>query len=338
MLITGADKLLLQILHTSGHNIVLQIVLTVIKSGGKEKTVVFSGAKLGELVEELPKAAAPTAAYPALAVQHTVVYIVAHIVFIAEMIIKCAVGDPNVPDYLRNGQILHQLVVQLFKGGAGLIIPGGMNVDPTWPSQLPMQPALYHDMFIPSLMKLAEAGKINGAKILFQLWHGGAVNYSGVEPPTVNDIDVAKIREIQDKFEDAARRAIIAGADGVEFQMCHTYLANQFLSPAFNHRSDEYGAQNLENQLRFSIEKIKRIRAVIGPDKILAVKLQGYDCTDNGITPEMAAQFAPYVEKAGADMITVSGGGSLTDITGMSGDGKRAEGWQNEVLTGGLAV
>ena len=219
-------------------------------------------------------------------------------------------------------------IASVAQGGAGLIIPGGMNVDPTWPSQLPMQPAIYHDMFIPSLAKLAEVGKLNGAKVLFQLWHGGAVNYSGVEPPTINDIDVAKIHEIQDKFEAAARRAIIAGADGVEFQMCHTYLANQFLSTAFNHRTDEYGAQTLENQLRFSIECIERIRAVIGPDKILAVKLQGYDLTENGITPEMAAQFAPYVEKAGADMITVSGGGSLTDLTGMSGDGKREEGWK----------
>lgn len=219
-------------------------------------------------------------------------------------------------------------ISSLAQGGVGLIIPGGMNVDPTWPSQLPMQPGIYSDHFLPGLMALAETGHQNGAKILFQLWHGGEVNYSGVQPPTINDISVEKIHEIQDKFEDAAKRAIAAGADGIEFQMCHTYLANQFLSPLWNHRTDEYGIDTLENQLRFSIECITRLRKAIGPDKILAVKMQGYDCAEGGITPELTAKFAPYVEKAGADMITVSGGGSLTDLTGMSGDGKRAEGWK----------
>ena len=214
------------------------------------------------------------------------------------------------------------------EGGTGIIIPGAMVVDPLWPSVLPGQPGLFTDFNTRALQKMVKICHDNDAKILFQLWHPGAVNYNGKQPPTIDEISVEEIKRIQGMFANAAINAMKTGCDGIEFQMCHTYLANQFLSPAFNHRTDEYGAQTLENQLRFSIECIERIRAVIGPDKILAVKLQGYDLTENGITPEMAAQFAPYVEKAGADMITVSGGGSLTDLTGMSGDGKREEGWK----------
>lgn len=214
------------------------------------------------------------------------------------------------------------------EGGAGLIVPGAMVIDPEWPSVIPLQFSIYDDKFIPGLKKLADAGHVEGSKILFQLWHPGQVNYSGHQPPTINEMSVEKIHDIQGKFRSGAVRAMEAGADGIEFQICHTYLADQFFSPAFNHRTDEYGADTLENSLRFSVETLRMIREAIGPDKILAVKLQSTDCVDGGVTPERAAEAAPFIERAGADMISVSGGGSLTDITGMSGDGTRAEGWK----------
>ena len=219
-------------------------------------------------------------------------------------------------------------IASVAKSGVSLVIPGAMVVDPAWPSVIPMEMSIAHDMYLSGLQAMVAAAHDNGAKILFQIWHPGAVNYSGKQPPTVDEISVEQIHGIQDMFVAAAKRAVAAGADGVEFQMCHTYLANQFLSPLFNHRTDEYGLDTLENQMRFSMECLTRIREAIGPDKILSVKMQGYDCAEGGITPELTAKFAPYVERAGADMITVSGGGSLTDITGMSGDGTRAEGWK----------
>lgn len=219
-------------------------------------------------------------------------------------------------------------IASIAKGGVGLIVPGAMVIDPAWPSVLPMEMVIADDRFLPGLTSMAAAAHNNGAKILFQLWHPGAVNYSGPQPPTVDDLTIEQIQSIEDMFEAGAHRAMAAGADGVEFQMCHTYLANQFLSPLFNHRTDEYGLDTLENQMRFSMECLARIRKAIGPEKILSVKLQGYDCQEGGITPELAAVFAPSIEQAGADMITVSGGGSLTDLTGMSGDGSRAEGWK----------
>ena len=219
-------------------------------------------------------------------------------------------------------------VASIAKGGTGLIVPGAMVVDPEWTSVLPMQPHIWDDKFIPGLRKLAEAAHDNGGKILFQLWNPGEVLYAGTQPPTVNELTVEQIHHEQDLFVAAAERAVKAGADGVEIQICHTYMGNQFFSKLWNHRTDAYGADTLENRLRFSTEILERVRKVLGPDKILSVKLQGYDFREGGITPEDAAEAAPYIEKAGADMIAVSGGGSLTDMFGMMGDGSKTEGWK----------
>ena len=126
-------------------------------------------------------------------------------------------------------------------GGVGLLVPGAMIVDPEWPSVLPLQPGIYDDRFIPGLRRLVLAAHKYDAKILFQLWHPGATNYSGIDPKTVDELTKDEIHAIQDKFVAAAKRAMAAGADGIEFQTCHGYLACQFISPLFNHRTDEYG-------------------------------------------------------------------------------------------------
>lgn len=237
-------------------------------------------------------------------------------------------GKPSNKDYAY--------LASVARGGPGIVIPGAMIVDGEWPSQMPMAARIHDDAFLPRLSKIARVIHENGAKAVFQLWHPGLVDYSGGNPPSINDISVEHIHSIQVKYKDAAARAIRAGADGVEFQMCHTYLGNQFISPLWNKRTDEYGCDTIENQVRFCVETIELLREAIGPDKILAVKLQGFDfpsgeggADGDGINPEMAAKIAPYVEKAGADFITVSAGGALTgrdDI--MTGDVHRAEGWK----------
>ena len=226
-------------------------------------------------------------------------------------------------------------------GGVGLLVPGAMIVDPEWPSVLPLQPGIYDDRFIPGLRRLVLAAHKYDAKILFQLWHPGATNYSGIDPKTVDELTKDEIHAIQDKFVAAAKRAMAAGADGIEFQTCHGYLACQFISPLFNHRTDEYGWNKVEDRTRFATEILTRIRKVIGPDKIISVKMQGFDYPksegpngNDGITPEQAAEVAPYLEKAGADMIAVSAGGTIyhqDDI--MSGDVHRAEGWKVPAAT-----
>ena len=78
-------------------------------------------------------------------------------------------------------------------GGAGIVIPGAMIVDHDWPSVLPLQPGIYDDRFISRLRLLVQAAHKHGAKILFQLWHPGATNYSGIQPKTVDELTVEEI-------------------------------------------------------------------------------------------------------------------------------------------------
>ena len=71
--------------------------------------------------------------------------------------------------------------------------------------------------------------------------------------PMPKELEEHEIEEILGWYEAAARRAIAAGLDGVEFHMSHGYLPWQFLSPLYNHRSDRWGG-SYENRLRFPVE------------------------------------------------------------------------------------
>lgn len=217
----------------------------------------------------------------------------------------------------------------LAEGGTGLIVTEALMIDPAWPSALPLQAGVYDEKFVPGLRKLVDSVHEAGSKIFFQLWHPGECAYTpGKVPKTVNELTVEEIQDIQAKYLKGAQIAKAAGVDGIEYQICHNYLGAQFFSPLFNKRTDEYGSATVENRLRFSIEVIRIIKDELGKDFPVAVKLQGSDFVEGGVTPEMASEAGPYLEKAGTSLITVSGGGSLTLITGMSAGMDQPEGWK----------
>src|SRR5205085_371431 len=82
----------------------------------------------------------------------------------------------------------------------------------------------------------------------------------------------ADIKEVVNAFAEGARRAREAGLDGVELHGANGYLITQFLSSAINDRTDEYGGP-LENRARFVIEIVKAIRARVGNDFHLQMKI-----------------------------------------------------------------
>jgi len=101
------------------------------------------------------------------------------------------------------------------------------------------------------------------------------------------------IRLVVEQFAAAADRAKRAGVDGVEIHGGHGYLISGFNSPKSNRRTDDYGGP-LENRVRFLLEIVRAVRARVGPDYPVWVKL------------EHAIRTAQLVEQAGADAITVS--------------------------------
>ena len=127
----------------------------------------------------------------------------------------------------------------------------------------------------------------------------------------------AEIAEAVQAFAAGARRAREAGLDGVEIHAANGYLFTQFLSPAINERTDDYGG-SLENRARLLLEVVAAIRAEVGRDYHLQVKLNGTDYHDAflpwlkpGTTIEESVQVSRWLEEAGVDAIHVSAGSAF---------------------------
>jgi 2,4-dienoyl-CoA reductase-like NADH-dependent reductase (Old Yellow Enzyme family)/thioredoxin reductase len=211
---------------------------------------------------------------------------------------------PTCPTWVTNpydGRFTDQAVAyyeERAKGGCGLIMIGGVVIHPSALYSPFLFPGLWEDGQVEGLAKIAEAVHRHGCKLTCQLLHVGLrasyisktdpaydldadwymVAPSQVPPgeypnaPMPKELEEHEIEEIFGWYESAAKRAIAAGLDGVEFHMSHGYLPWQFLSPLYNHRTDRWGG-SYENRLRFPIEALRRIRAAIGDQPWLGYRI-----------------------------------------------------------------
>ena len=93
----------------------------------------------------------------------------------------------------------------------------------------------------------------------------------------------------------------------MEIHSAHGYLGSQFLSPLTNTRTDEYGGSS-ENRARFILETVAKVKALVGRDYPVFVRLGSVDGIEGGFTPEDAAVVAKMLEDAGVALIDISGG------------------------------
>jgi len=179
----------------------------------------------------------------------------------------------------------------------------------------PKQLGIYDDALIAGLGKLASSIHEIGAPAVMQITHAGGVANKTVintEPagPSARDrsraLQKTELKTVAEEFALAAGRAVKAGFDGVELHGAHGYLLNQFLSPLFNKRIDEFGG-SLENRMRFPLMVIEKVRENLN-GKLLLYRLGADDLTPSGIHIEESAAFAIKLEQAGIDIIDVSGG------------------------------
>ncbi|WP_440893352.1 NADH-dependent flavin oxidoreductase [Aeromonas dhakensis] len=143
--------------------------------------------------------------------------------------------------------------------------------------------AAYDDRFIPSLSKLAEAAKSGGAAAILQIFHagnkalidavpegqivsassvnalGGPFNRGDITPRALSQ---GEILDMVQAFGEATRRAIEAGFDGIELHGAHGFLLQNFFSPRYNQRDDEWGGSQ-ENRTRFILAVIREAKRVI---------------------------------------------------------------------------
>lgn len=183
------------------------------------------------------------------------------------------------------------------------------------------QLAADRDECLPGLASLAEAVHAHGGACALQLAHAGAhalSSGSGNQPKGPSALDLgrgqsceamtcAEIGRIVDAFADAAQRARSAGFDAVQIHAAHGYCLSQFLSPHYNQRTDEYGGP-LENRARFLLETLQAVRADLGPDFPVLVKLNSRDYLDRELTREESLLLCRRLENMGVDGVELSGG------------------------------
>jgi 2,4-dienoyl-CoA reductase-like NADH-dependent reductase (Old Yellow Enzyme family) len=236
-----------------------------------------------------------------------------------------------------NGRVTDELIKRyknLAANKVGLIIPGAMYVQPAG-RHFKLATGIHNDSMVPGLRRLVEAVHEHGGRIFFQLNHAGRQTTRGLigeKPmgPSAKYRDHAylvKPREMREEeihetiraFGAATRRAMEAGADGVQIHAAHGYLVSQFLSPFFNARKDGWGGSD-EKRFRFLSEIYSVIRENLPEGAPILIKLNTNDFTPTeGITPPLAAKYAGWLADLGIDGMEVSQGSICAMMNVMRG-------------------
>ncbi len=229
------------------------------------------------------------------------------------------------------------------RGGAGMIITEPCVATYPRGAQTRHQPGVSSDDFLPGLRELCRRVHRHGAAIAMQLVHHGKVarldtrenrpllmpsepRFHGamdmaddltaqevellvaasggrgkVQPASMEDIET-----LVADFATAVMRAREAGFDAVEIHAAHGYVISEFLSPAWNHRDDEYGGST-SNRTRLLREVIAAAKTRAGADYPIWCRLDAVELrTPGGISLDDASQHAQQAVAAGADAVHVS--------------------------------
>ncbi len=127
------------------------------------------------------------------------------------------------------------------------------------------------------------------------------------QTPVAKEMEEDEIERVLDDFEEAARRAVKAGCDGVESLVGHGKLPNQFFSPLLNTRTDKWGG-DFDGRARFIIEIAKHLRKGAGEDKTVGIRINSQDFFPGSATIEDWAELARRLEKVGVDYISTTMG------------------------------
>jgi mycofactocin system FadH/OYE family oxidoreductase 2 len=215
------------------------------------------------------------------------------------------------------------------RGGAALTIIGGStSVHPSSPASAWNMVANHDDSIVPAYRAIADAVHRHDCLIMSQLTHLGRRAQSDVEswhvllapsqlPEKVHrevphEMEPEQIAMVVRAFGDAARRCRDGGLDGAELSFAHNHLVDQFWSPLFNRRTDEYGG-SLDNRMRFGFEILREIRRQAGRDWVIGARISGDELSEGGLSAEDMAEIARRLAGSGlVDFLSIIGGAAHT--------------------------
>lgn len=245
-------------------------------------------------------------------------------------------------------------------GYIGLVITEHAFISPEGRASA-KQLSVAEDACVEGLARLAEVIHKNGSPVFLQINHAGSANNSEltgmpVYGPTAmvnpsnplskepcREMTAEDMEKVMADFAAAALRAKKAGMDGVEVHAAHGYLLNQFWSPITNRRTDAYGGTP-EARLRLIKEVLGRVRAAVGNDFPVALRLGACDYLPQGNGLAEAQAAATLLQDTGIDLLDISGGmcrytNPLCKEPGYFGDSTAAMKEKTDVpviLTGGV--
>jgi 2,4-dienoyl-CoA reductase-like NADH-dependent reductase (Old Yellow Enzyme family) len=187
----------------------------------------------------------------------------------------------------------------------------------------------YKDEVVPWIRNLTDSCHEHGCAMMIQLTHlGRRTNWNKGDwlpsvsstkhrepahrsfPKLIEDWDIERI--IGD-FADAAERMKVGGMDGIELQV-YGHLLDQFWSPLTNELTGPYGADTLENRLRFPLDVLAAIRKRVGNEFIVGFRYTADELQKGGITPEEGILISQKLEETGQiDFLNVVRGRVHTD-------------------------
>lgn len=207
-------------------------------------------------------------------------------------------------------------------GGAGLLLTGNVMVDRRW-LERPGNVVIEDRGGRAALAEWAEAGTAAGNHLWMQISHPGrqTSRMSSSKPVAPSEVGLDllglfarpralrgdEIEEIVRRFATTAEIARETGFTGVQVHGAHGYLLAQFLSPVTNQREDEWGGP-LENRARLLLEAVRAVRAAVGPDFPVSVKLNSADFQKGGFDLPDSVRVAKWLEAEGVDLLEISGG------------------------------
>jgi 2,4-dienoyl-CoA reductase-like NADH-dependent reductase (Old Yellow Enzyme family) len=220
--------------------------------------------------------------------------------------------------------------VRLYKrwadGGLGLMLTGNIQIDRRHlerPGNVAIDGPQSAEQ-LAALRSWTAAAKSGGAQVWAQISHAGrqtpkAVNANPGAPSAVKlalpggqfgdprALTGDEIKDVIARFAHTAGVCREGGFTGVQIHAAHGYLISEFLNPRANQRTDEWGG-SLENRARLLLEAIKAVRAKIGSDFALSVKLNSADFQKGGFTSEECLKVVGWLNDAGIDLLEISGG------------------------------
>ncbi len=223
----------------------------------------------------------------------------------------------------ENGSVSEALLntySELAAGNVGMIIAGWAYILPDGQG-LPAMLGIQDDSLITGYQNLTKQVHKYDSRIILQIGYGGTQSpfnpasevYSPSDVPELasgrigkemSDEDISRLKQA---FVEAARRAKLAGFDGVQIHAAHGFLLSQFLSPYYNRRTDQYGGV-IENRARIIMEIYQAIRNEVGPEFKILAKINCADFIEGGLELNESLYVCEHLAKLGIDALEISGG------------------------------